>query len=244
MVVIAHLSDIHIDAEARSADRTTRVIAYLAGLPTPPDAVLITGDIADHGTEPEYERVRELIKLPVPVLYLPGNHDDRGPYRKVLDDDGGDGPINRAHEIAGVLILMADSSIPGRNDGLLDDETLAWLDARLAERPDLPALIAFHHPPVVLGVPFVDNIRQYQEERLAALVDRHPQVVALLCGHAHTPAATTFAGRPLLVAPGVASTLTLPFETDEIVDRTLPPMIAFHLLDDDRRLTTHYRVIP
>jgi len=244
MVVIAHLSDIHIDAEDRSAGRTARVVAYLNGLPTPPAAVLITGDIADHGTEDEYERVRALVKLPVPVLWAPGNHDDRGPYRKVLDDDDGDGPINRAHEIDGVLILMADSSIPGRNDGLLDDETLAWLDARLTERPDLPALIAFHHPPVVLGIPFVDNIRQFEEERLAALVDRHPQVVALLCGHAHTPAATMFAGRPLLAAPGVVSTTTMPFEGDAIVDLRLPPMIAFHLLDDDRRLTTHYRVIP
>src|SRR5688572_29689421 len=100
MVVIAHLSDIHIDAEDRSADRTARVMAYLAGLPTPPDAVLITGDVADHGTEAEYERVRELVGLAVPVLYAPGNHDDRGPYRKVLDEDeGGTGPINRAHEI-------------------------------------------------------------------------------------------------------------------------------------------------
>jgi hypothetical protein len=35
----------------------------------------------------------------------------------------------------------------------------------------------------------------------------------------------------------------LPFETDAIIDLRQPPMIAFHLLDDERRLTTHYRVI-
>ncbi len=244
MVVLAHLSDTHIDAGARSAERTARVVAYLAGLRTPPDAVLVTGDLADHGTEAEYERFRALVDLPVPVLFAPGNHDDRGPYRKALADDDAAGPINRAYEIGGVLILMADSSIPGRADGLLGDDTLAWLDARLAERPDRPALIAFHHPPVPLGMPFVDGIRQFAEHRLAALVDRHPQVVALLCGHAHTGAATTFAGRPLLVAPGVVSTSTLPFETEAIVDLDQPPMIAFHLLDEQRRLTTHYRAIP
>lgn len=251
MAVIAHLSDIHIDAGARNADRTARVVAYLAALPVPPDAVVITGDLADHGTEDEYERVRALTAgLPVPVLYLPGNHDDRTPYRKVLADDDATGPINRAHRIGGVLILLADSSIPGRNDGLLGDDTLAWLDDCLTANRDLPALVAFHHPPVTLGVPFIDAIRQFEEHRLAALVARHPQIVALLCGHAHTAAVTTFAGRPLLVAPGVASTLLLPAESSTpadiatIVDLAAPPMIAFHLLDGERRLTTHYRVIP
>jgi Icc protein len=78
---------------------------------------------------------------------------------------------------------------------------------------------------------------------LAQLVARHPQVVAIPCGHAHSAAASTFAGRPLLVAPGIVSTLRLPWERGEAVDWRLPPAIAFHVLDDDRRLTTHYRVI-
>ena len=107
----------------------------------------------------------------------------------------------------------------------------------------LAALICFHHPPVTLGMPYVDGIRQFGAERLAAVVERHPQVVALLCGHAHTAAVTTFAGRPLVAAPGVVSTSMLPFETDELLDLDQPPMIAFHLLDDDRRLTTHYRAV-
>ncbi|MET0492684.1 MAG: hypothetical protein ABW000_06080 [Actinoplanes sp.] len=38
--------------------------------------------------------------------------------------------------------------------------------------------------------------------RLAALIAAHPQVAAVLTGHAHTAAASTFAERPLLVAPG------------------------------------------
>ncbi|WP_030438910.1 metallophosphoesterase [Actinoplanes subtropicus] len=244
MVLIAHVSDVHVDAGERSAERTGRVFRYLAGLPSPPDAVIVTGDLADHGAEAEYERFRGLVPLSSPVLYCPGNHDDRGPYRKaLLGEEPQEGPVNRAYEIAGVLILMCDSSIPGRNDGLLADETLEWLGVTLAARAELPALVCFHHPPVTLGMPFVDGIRQFGAERLAAVVERHPQVVALLCGHAHTAAVSTFAGRPLVAAPGVVSMSTLPFETEELIDLRQPPMIAFHLLDDERRLTTHYRAI-
>jgi 3',5'-cyclic-AMP phosphodiesterase len=53
--------------------------------------------------------------------------------------------------------------------------------------------------------------------------------------------ASTFAGRPLLVAPGVVSTSVLPFENSTPVDFGLPPAIAFHMLAGDRGLTTHFR---
>ena len=81
------------------------------------------------------------------------------------------------------------------------------------------------------------------EDRLAAVVRRHPNVIALLCGHAHTAAATTFAGLPLLVAPGVKNTLLMPWESDTPMDHDAPPAFAFHILDDRGRLTTHYRVV-
>jgi len=57
------------------------------------------------------------------------------------------------------------------------------------------------------------------------------------------PAATTFAGLPLLVAPGVVSTVRLPWEGGPVVDHDQPPMLAFHVLDDDGRLTTHVRAV-
>lgn len=53
------------------------------------DALLVTGDIADHGAEAEYEEAARILGLhegdpPSPVLPRPGNHDSRAPYRKAL----------------------------------------------------------------------------------------------------------------------------------------------------------------
>ena len=79
------------------------------------------------------------------------------------------GPINHARTVRGrdgsdVLFLMCDSSIPGRNDGRLDDATISWLSDRLtATSVATPVFIAFHHPPVDLLMPFMDSIRQRDE---------------------------------------------------------------------------------
>ncbi|MFE6055814.1 metallophosphoesterase [Kitasatospora sp. NPDC056446] len=252
MLTIAHLSDIHLgqvqgrDGGKRARRRAERVMAYLDALPGPLDGVLVTGDLADHGLPGEYEQVAGVLASRYPVLTCPGNHDRRAPYREVLLGEApGEGPVNREHRLPGADVLMLDSSIPGRDDGLLDGETLDWLDARLADgRAGLPALVAFHHPPVELHMPMVDGIRQFGEAGLAEVLRRHPRVAALLCGHAHTAAATTFAGLPVLVAPGVVSTVTLPCEGGRGISFDHPPMLAFHLLDDEGRVTTHYRAVP
>ena len=47
------------------------------------------------------------------------------------------------------------------------------------------------------------------------------------------------------IAPGVVSTLRLPWEGDgPLVDLRQPPGVAFHVYDAAGQLTTHYRVVP
>lgn len=256
MIVFAQLSDIHLDGGERSAARARAVMDHVNASTGPIDAVLVTGDIADHGALEEYRLAREILKSPYPVFDCPGNHDVRAAYREgLLGVPPSEAPINQAHEVSGAVFAMCDSSIPGQGAGFLAAETIEWLDGVLTDAADRPAFVCFHHPPAELGLPLVDAIRQHGEDRLADVVRRHPNVVALLCGHTHTAAATTFAGRPLHMAPGVVSTSLLPFEPGG--DRgwddggplryDTPPSFALHVLHDvgtpRQRLTTHYRVV-
>ncbi|HEV2638752.1 MAG TPA: phosphodiesterase [Actinocrinis sp.] len=245
MVLLAQISDLHFDGTAATAERVSRVLDYLKAMPTPVDAVLVTGDIADTGAPAEYAQAAQVLTADFPILTLPGNHDDRAEYRRgLLGEPAADGPANRAHLIGGTAILMCDSSVPGQSPGRLAAETLAWLAETLEALPaGTPVLLAFHHPPVVLHHPILDAIRLENPQELADLLDGRPEVVAVLTGHAHTAAVSTFAGRPLVVAPGVYWTLQLPWEGDKVVDRPQPPAIAFHVLDDEHRLTTHYRAV-
>lgn len=249
MMTLAHISDVHIDGSPRSAERAERVARHIRGLPGPIDAVLVTGDIADHGVVEEYETARDLLRFPYPTIICPGNHDSRPEFRKVLLGDAGaaeaaGSPVNQVLRLPEVTIALCDSSIPGRNDGHLDDETLRWL-AEVLSSSTVPVLVGMHHPPVPIGIPYVDTIMLGEPERLEQVLRAHSQVVGVLVGHAHTAAATTFAGLPVYIAPGVTSTGLLPQESTAWppVDFELPPGFALHVLSDDGRLSTHARVV-
>jgi 3',5'-cyclic-AMP phosphodiesterase len=237
VAVIAHISDIHIGGSAESVERTSRVMDQLKAFPV--DAIIVTGDIADHSLLEEYEIVRSLLETEIPLIVCPGNHDYHPElFEKVL------GPVNQALRLPDVTIALADSSIPGRNEGYLGDATIAWLDEVLSERPSVPAFVGFHHPPIELGIPYVDSIMLQSVERLSALLERHPHVAGLLVGHAHTAATGTFDGLPVVVAPGVVSTALTPFENapDIPVSYALPPAYALHVFTAGR-LVTHFRPV-
>ncbi|MEG3628456.1 phosphodiesterase [Streptomyces poriticola] len=248
MTVLAHLSDLHLDGTPESPERTRRAVNHLTGLPGTVDAVLITGDVADRGTLAEYHQAREAL-APLyeryQVLLCPGNHDSRPEYREVLLGDCGTAPVNEVRDVADVRVLTCDSSIPGRSEGLLEPETLSWLDDALAAAPDRPSFVAFHHPPVTLGLPYTDRIGLREPDALAKILEHHVQVVAVLCGHAHTAAATSFAGRPLLCAPGIVSTALMPWEQDHDASwqtHSAPPALMFHRYEEGR-LTSHVRAV-
>ncbi|MBO3746219.1 metallophosphoesterase [Streptosporangiaceae bacterium NEAU-GS5] len=244
-MIIAHVSDIHIGGSDASVERAMRVRDHINGLPQAVDAIVATGDIADHALVEEYEIAREALTFNAPTIVCPGNHDVRAEFRKVLLGMDGDGPVNQVLRLPGLTIALCDSSIPPRrNEGFLEDETLAWLESVLAAE-DGPVFVGMHHPPVTLGMPYVDGIMLTNPEALESILRRHPQVKAVLVGHAHTGAASTFADRPLVVAPGVVSTALLPIETEGgiPVSYDLPPAYTLHVFDNDR-LTSHVRAVP
>ncbi|MCM2580258.1 hypothetical protein [Streptomyces meridianus] len=77
----------------------------------------------------EYRQAVELLAPPYErhhVLLCPGNHDSRAQNREVLLDGDGTAPVNEVRDIAEGRVLMCDSSIPGRSEGLLEPETLSF----------------------------------------------------------------------------------------------------------------------
>lgn len=245
MAIVAQISDLHFNGEPDHRRRARALFDYLhatADGGAQIDALLLTGDLTDTGTVDEYREAFANVGTDIPTLILLGNHDDRAGFTTVRDGEPSTDPVNSSLLRDGLLVLALDSSIPGRNDGALSPETLDFARAEIAAAGDVDVLVSFHHPPATIGLPMMDDRRLFDTTGLESLLADHPNIVGLAVGHAHTPAATIFAGRPLIIAPGSASTLNLPLEGRDVVNRTQGPGLVLHMIND-HRLSAHYRVL-
>src|SRR4051794_19875958 len=191
-------------------------LARVLALDPRPDRVVITGDLADRGDVESYAQLAELLEgYPLPVHLTTGNHDDRAALESVFSGTPHLGDLCRDVVDGDVTLVVLDSldDRPGTDhaSGWLGEEQLAWLDDVLAARRDRPAVLALHHPPAPIGIPFLDGMGLRDAGALAAVVARYPQVVRVLAGHVHRPVTTGFAGTTVATAPSTfrQSTLTL-----------------------------------
>jgi len=248
MFTIAHVSDTHFGNRPEAGPRAAAVLDHLLAMSPRPDVLVVTGDIADHGLEDEYAEARDAFaRWDGPIVVGTGNHDVRAAFADVLLGRSADAPLDQMLEVGGFRFLMLDSlvsAVEGEriDHGVLLPETLTWLDDQLSASP-LPTFVCLHHSPVLVNITLMDDIQLRDPERLGRVLSHHPHVVALLVGHNHSPGVTTFEGRPVLIGGGVVSTVTLDAEPLPELWNDAPPSLAFHLVDDTGRLTTHWRAL-
>jgi 3',5'-cyclic AMP phosphodiesterase CpdA len=249
-MLLAQISDLHFLPQGTLAfgrvdvaGSLERAIDHLAALQPRPDAVLITGDLTNDGDAGVWAALtKALALLDAPVYPLPGNHDDRELMRRAFAPLGlfpARGPLCFAVELGPLRLIGLDSLLPGEPAGELGAEQLAWLDARLREAPQTPALVALHHPPFATGIDHMDAMMLADAAALTAVIGRHPQVERVLCGHVHRSVQCRFAGTIAQIAPGVAHAVQLALSGEPARWIMEPPGILLHEWRDGRGLVTH-----
>jgi 3',5'-cyclic-AMP phosphodiesterase len=237
---LVQISDPHLGEPAISGIKPKRslreVVAAVEALPNPVDAIVVTGDLAEHAAPKEYALAAELIgRLGVPFHVLPGNKDDRATMRRAFDLPGeADAPIDYAVDLGALRLVVVDSTIPGEDRGDFEPAQLAWLEATLAEAPEQPTVIAMHQPPLVTGMADWDGVimRPADREALAVMIERHPQVRAIVGGHLHRVTAAALAGRPVIVAPSTFVQARPNFATDKVKLTDFFRGFVLHVLND------------
>ncbi len=208
--------------------------------------MLVTGDLAENAADAEYEQVLELLApLEAPIFVLPGNHDDRAALRRHFDLPGaGHEPVHYTVDLGQLRLVVIDTTKPGEEDGALDDERLSWLDAELAAASDLPTVLAMHHPPLLTGIPPLDEIGLPTEDRraLEAVLMRHPQVRRIVAGHMHRPVTSELAGRAVLAVPSTYMQARLDLLMSELQTVPDPAGFALHVLRDGE-LISHVQTV-
>jgi len=257
--LIAQITDLHIKAGGRlsyrmvdTAGALRRCIDTLLATPQRADAVVVTGDLVDFGSEDEYRFLRGLLDaLPMPIYLLPGNHDSRAALRRVFPDHtylfaNGDGEAPVHYSVmAGPLRLVGfDCTVPGRSGGSVDAAGLQWLDATLSAAPAVPTLLMLHHPPFDTGIGHMDEQGLEGATELEEVVRRHAQVERVLCGHMHRHIIRRFGGTIAMTAPSPAHQVALDLDPDAPSRfRMEPPGYLLHWWHPRHGLVTHAAAI-
>jgi 3',5'-cyclic AMP phosphodiesterase CpdA len=173
-----------------------------------PDAIVLTGDIIDRSAVGYGHALPVLRNAPVPLLPLPGNHDDPLAFRAAFTSWVTFAPdhLSFTAQIADVDLIALDTTLPDGRPGL-DATRLDWL-AGLLGTLQRPSIVALHHPPFATLIPHLDRTDFQNADTLARLVERSA-VCRIIAGHSHRAMQTVWAGCLASTAPAIGHGLSL-----------------------------------
>ncbi|MDH3587879.1 MAG: 3',5'-cyclic-AMP phosphodiesterase [Gammaproteobacteria bacterium] len=223
---LLQFTDPHLYAERGGEMRGVRTLETLLATMRqarqrhwPPDAILVTGDIAQDESQGAYQLFRECFgALGVPIHCLPGNHDAPEFMQELLTQ----APFGYCETLTlgDWCVPMLDSHTPGDAGGRLGQDQLDRLADLLNHSAGKHFLICLHHHPVSSGSRWLDTVALRNAADLWDIVEQHDHVRGLLWGHVHQEYDDRRNGVLLLATPSTCRQFK-------------PNMIKF-ALDEDR----------
>ena len=253
-MLIAQVTDIHLGFEPDNPSefnrkRLDQVIRQLSAMSPQPDMLLATGDLVDRGDSDSYRRLRNALDgCPFPVWFCMGNHDLRENFSLWYPEiPVVDGFVQYEVDAGPLRLLFIDTLEDGRHGGGFCEVRAAWLTARLAEKQDQPTVIVMHHPPVEVGVEWMNT---HPDEpwvtRFSDVIAGHKQVLGMICGHLHRPITVGWRGRTVSICASTAPQVALdlnPIDPEAPDARPMiiadPPAFALHHWNG-RELVSHF----
>jgi Icc protein len=156
-----------------------------------PDAVVVKGDLTNEGTDAEYDAfLRAYGRLGDRMHHVRGNHD------AMTSADVAICGAPYAVELAGAILAVLDTVIPGSDKGRIPRAQLAWLD-QLAGEATAPVLVFGHHHPWDPASRHRSadyfGINPDDSEALIALMGRREAIAGYFAGHTHRNRVRRFA---------------------------------------------------
>ncbi len=194
------------------------------------DLVLATGDIAQDGSVEAYRRFIQLMQpLNAPMRWTAGNHDKRDNMKTA--QEGHESVGRPFYAFDNWVVVLLDSTVPGKVYGHLAEDQLALLDQQLTQHADKHALVTFHHHPCPMGSVWMDKIGINNPDALQAVLNRHNNVRCLLWGHVHQASDRIINDIRHLSTPSTCVQFT-PESTDFAVDDIGPGYRWLQLMPD------------
>jgi len=187
-VNVVHLTDAHLFASPEGSmlglntrDSLRHVVQQALREQHDTHLLVCTGDLSQDASVASYAAFKQLTAgFAAPARWLPGNHDEAQVMAQVAPE-----LVQPVTDIGVWRIVMLDTAVPGAAHGWLQDAQLSVLEAALRTAGERHCLVCLHHQPVDIGCAWIAPIGLRNADALFAVLDRHPQVRALLWGHVH-----------------------------------------------------------
>lgn len=238
LLTFIHISDTHINPDETYtkpyADYTPNkgaraLVKSLQDLPFSADFILHTGDVVYDPHESVYEAAKEIfVPLETPIYYISGNHDHNDALQRQLMGRADAEIIPNFHyefEVNGVQVVCLDSNGPATPPaGYVTEEQLQWLDKICTANDDRPLIIAVHHNPIAVDIPWLDNFMRIKNgSDLHNIIKKaSSRLVGVFHGHIHE---NTTVYREGIMYTSAASSWAQ-FITYEGVAKTIPDVGA------------------
>ena len=246
-VLLVQLSDSHLFGEAQGTllgmntrDSLQKVVERVLAEQAQVDLVVASGDVSQDGSVESYQAFAQVsAQIDAPKRWFPGNHDES---MEMLQAAQQTDLLEPVIDIGNWRVTLLDSSVPGSVPGYLQDQQLQLLAQALSEAPERHHLVCLHHNPVPIGCAWMDPIGLRNPDALFAVLERFPQVRAVLWGHVHQEYDQMRGAIRLLASPSTCIQFA-PGSVEFKVDSTAPGYRWLRLHDDGQLETGVSRVI-
>lgn len=234
-VKLVQVSDCHVSASRQDRYRGLDAGRSLFGLlpvvrDWQPDAILLTGDVAEDASKAAYSRVSAMLcSAGAPVHALPGNHDEPAVMRHSFRSGPWTGP--RFVPLKNWHLVLLDSTSRGEIGGVISEQELEQLENGLRNSQAEHVILAMHHQPVPVGSPWIDKYALAEPGGFLDLVDRDQRIRCITWGHVHQDIDMERNGIRMLGAPSSVAN-SLPGREKFTLDASGPACRWLRLLPD------------
>lgn len=180
------------------ADRLERCQKSLAGISL--DALILSGDFSMDGNPDDARQLMQWIDQffpDLPVAFVPGNHDHLAKPAKNASAARKYVPSDKVVHLSDLPVICLDTSRPGSDRGIIDQEQCQWLRQQLTELEGQPAILVthFHLLPCQHSMPCATYPDEFME------IVAQSSLTAVFTGHTHCHYQGFFGGKPYCTAP-------------------------------------------
>lgn len=199
-----------------------------------------------NGELEEYAHLQKLLApLESPLYLVPGNRDNKTALRTAFKNQSyipvEDSFLHYTIDGYPLRLIALDSTEPEERKGVFCSARQQWLDTVLREQPSYPTILFIHHPPFDVEEHYTGGYRCPEEAvALAEIVNRHPQVKRMLCGHVHCLFECDWAGSRASTMPSIAVDVRRHMDN---IDSQQHPTYVLHRLSSASTLTSEIRVV-